>query len=77
MQDATINLFDFTRLHNILIISICTYFEVVLIRLNRLNDDCVEFRISKPVPPAVVGGTTVIGNDDGSLIMLSMDSGSS
>lgn len=29
------------------------------------------------MPPAVDGGTTVIGNDEGSLIMLSIDSGSS
>lgn len=52
-----------------------TYFEVVLIRL--LNDVCVEFRISKPVPPAVDGGTTVMGNDAGSQIILSIESGSS
>lgn len=49
----------------------------MLIRLNRLNDVCVEFRMSNPVPPAVDGGTTVIGNEVGSLIILSMESGSS
>lgn len=49
----------------------------MLIRLNRLNDDCaVELRISIPVPP-VDDGTIVIGNDVGSLIMLSIESGSS
>lgn len=58
--------------------SLLTYFDVlVLIRLNRLNDEFnVEFRISKP-PPLVGVGTIVIGKDDGSLIMLSIESGSS
>lgn len=55
-----------------------TYLDVVLIRLNRLNDECcVELRMSKPAPPVVAGGTIVIGNDDGSLNILSIESGSS
>lgn len=51
-----------------------TYFVVVLI----LNDECcVELRIRIPAPPVVDGGTIVIGKEDGSLIMLSIESGSS
>lgn len=55
-----------------------THFELVLIRL---NDCAVELRMSNPpptpLPPVVFDGTIVIGNDDGSVIMLSMESGSS
>lgn len=51
-----------------------TYFDVVLI----LNDECcVELRIRILAPPVVDGGTIVIGKEDGSLIMLSIESGSS
>lgn len=47
-------------------------------RLFGPNDECcVELRMRIPAPPVVDGGTIVIGNEDGSLIMLSIESGSS
>lgn len=58
-----------------------TYLELLLMRLNRLTLDCaVALRISTPpVPVAVCDGigTIVIGYADGSLMMLSIESGSS
>lgn len=54
-----------------------TYFELVLIRLMRPKDVWVEFRMSTPGVYGEAGGRTVIGNDDGSLMMVSIESGSS
>lgn len=65
-----------TQINNKLIST--TYLELLLRRLNRLTLDwAVVLRMSIPQPPAIGGGTMVMGNADGLLIILSMESGSS